>query len=457
LWPTRGTASLKQPPFENTDLRLGYGAQGEDEERASGGLALIVEEDVTEQHELVSAALRMALAEKLQIDHGQLEGLDAEAAAAALHHFVVRSAGPEELPPWLEAQPADETRRELIAHGIRQALAYELGVHPQQLERMNVIGAAHALDRIRSRRVALRSASAPAIRVAADEDSRELIDRMLSESLAEQLELPPVAIAGLRSDLGAHILGVILMLRRRADAAALPAGVTPTAQERRDVVARVVRDAIAQDAEIHPRLLGSLDTTAAAVLLGRFAETRRTVEVLRSNIANDELTGALRRSAGEHQLQAEMARVRRLGQGRLTVAFLDIDALKSVNDSQGHEAGDRLLQALVSTIQRRIRSYDSVTRWGGDEFVIAFPQADRQSAESILREVKSTFQQETAQTFSYGLAELAASDDLTAIVARADAQLYEQKRGPAPESPDQLPPPAPPPERRSMLDRLRGR
>jgi len=444
LWPTRGTASLKQPPFENTDLRLGYGAQGEDEERASGGLALIVEEDVTEQHELVSAALRMALAEKLQIDHGQLEGLDAEAAAAALHHFVVRSAGPEELPPWLEAQPADETRRELIAHGIRQALAYELGVHPQQLERMNVIGAAHALDRIRSRRVALRSASAPAIRVAADEDSRELIDRMLSESLAEQLELPPVAIAGLRSDLGAHILGVILMLRRRADAAALPAGVTPTAQERRDVVARVVRDAIAQDAEIHPRLLGSLDTTAAAVLLGRFAETRRTVEVLRSNIANDELTGALRRSAGEHQLQAE-------------VAFLDIDALKSVNDSQGHEAGDRLLQALVSTIQRRIRSYDSVTRWGGDEFVIAFPQADRQSAESILREVKSTFQQETAQTFSYGLAELAASDDLTAIVARADAQLYEQKRGPAPESPDQLPPPAPPPERRSMLDRLRGR
>ncbi len=447
---------MKQPPMATPGLLVRYGAQGENEEGPGGTLALIVE-DVEDQRELVSAALRMALAEKLQIDHGQLEGLDADAAAAALHHCVVRSEGPEALPPWLEAQPADETRRELIAHGIRQALAYELGVQPQQLERMNIVGAAHALDRIRSRRLALRSANAPAIRMAVDEDTRELVDRMLTESLAEQLELPPVAVTGLRSELSAHILGVVLSLRRRAEAARLPAGTAPSPQERRDVVARVVRDAIAQDAEIHPRLLGSLDTTAAAVLLGRFAESRRTVDVLRSNIANDELTGALRRSAGEHQLQAEMARVRRLGQGRLTVAFLDIDALKTVNDSQGHEAGDRLLQVLVSTIQRRIRSYDSVTRWGGDEFVIAFPQADRQSAESILQEVKSTFQRDTGQTFSYGLAELEASDDLTAVVARADAELYEQKRGAASAAPNQGLQPAPPPERRGFLDRLRGR
>jgi len=414
---------------------------------------VIVEQGEDERRHLVAAALRLALAQKLQIDPSQLEGLEAEATAAALHHFIFRAVGSEELPPWLEAQPGDDTRRELIAQGVRQALAYELGVQPEQLARMNVIGAAHALDRIRSRRLALRS-DAAAVWRAADEDARDLVARMLTETLAEQLELPVAAVTGLRADLAAHTVGMLLSLRRRADAAALPAA---PVQDRRDAVARVVRDAVAQDAEIHPRLLSSLDPTAAAVILGRFAETRRTVELLRSNIANDELTGALRRSAGERQLQAEIARVRRLGDGRLVVAFLDMDALKPVNDSQGHEAGDRLLQTLVSAIQRRIRIYDSVSRWGGDEFVVAFPQTDRQSADNILREVRGTFQQETGQTFSFGLAELASSDDLSAIIGRADAELYAQKRGSAAEAPLAAPPPAPTAPRRGMLDRLLGR
>ncbi|MEP7105776.1 MAG: GGDEF domain-containing protein, partial [Chloroflexota bacterium] len=139
------------------------------------------------------------------------------------------------------------------------------------------------------------------------------------------------------------------------------------------------------------------------------------------------------------------------------VAFLDIDALKVVNDSQGHEAGDRLLQTLVSAIHRRIRSYDSITRWGGDEFVVAFPQTDGPSAAHILREVKATFEQETGQTFSFGLAELESSDDLAAIIGRADAELYDQKRGSAAEAVGTGPPPAPAAPRRAMLDRLLGR
>ncbi len=376
--------------------------------------------------DVVAGALRLALAEKLHVDPAELEGLDSEAAAAALRHFVQREGGAERLPAWVDEPRPETDAGELIAFGVRTALAYELGVRPEQLVNMRVLGAARALDRIRSQRLARGVADTPIDRPAIVDDHRRLVEHILHEALAEQLDLPVTEI-DLRPELAAHIL--VRLLEQRAPVRELHGEVAnPELPDRRDLVARVVRDAIAQDIAVHPRLLGSLDPTAAAVLLSRFAEARRSLDQLRSTVATDELTGALRRSAGEAELEREMARMRRVANGRLVVAFVDVDALKVVNDTQGHSAGDDLLRALAETLRHRLRAYDTVARWGGDEFLVILPQADLDSARSIMDQVSLLFTERTSETFSYGLGALEENDSLVQIVSRADARLYEAKR-----------------------------
>ena len=383
-----------------------------------------------DQDRLVTAALRLALAEKLELEPSELEGLDREAAAAALDHFVQFGTGPERLQEWGDGEDQDGRGRDLIAHGVRQALSYELGVQPDQLQRMNVLGAAHTLDRIRSRRLGARPDAPPVVRSSKPEDDRRLVGRILCDALAEQLEVPPEVLNTLSPNLAAHILATLIALRRRTRLQAMPSSsaAAPIAPDRRDLVARVVRDAIAQDIELHPRLLGTLDATAAAVLLGRFVEARRAMDSLRTNMVTDELTGALRRSAGEFALGQEISRIQRVDGGGLAVAFIDIDALKAVNDSFGHQAGDKLLRALVETLRARLRSYDSVARWGGDEFLVILPQTDLDEAEAIMAQVWHLFQEARDQRFSYGLAALNPGESVPDLVARADAALYQRKR-----------------------------
>ena len=431
------------------------------------GKSLRVAEGGDDQDRLVTAALRLALAEKLDLEPSELEGLDREAAAAALDHFVQFGTGPDRLQHWINGEGEDDRGTDLIAHGVRQALSYELGVRPDQLQRMNLLGAAHTLDRIRARRLESGQAATPAAPSSKPEDDRRLVGRILCDSLAEQLEVPPEVLNSLSPNLAAHILATLIALRRRTRLQAAPSAAAeqPDGADRRDPVARVVRDAIAQDIELHPRLLGSLDATAAAVLLGRFVEARRAMDSLRTNMVTDEVTGALRRSAGEFALEQEISRIQRLNSGGLAVAFIDIDALKTVNDSLGHQAGDTLLRALVETLRARLRSYDSVARWGGDEFLVMLPQTELDEAAAIMAQVWRLFKEARAQTFSYGLAGLVAGDTVMDLVGRADAALYERKRlGPraplpppvtaAPEADEAVPAPAPPePEPRVQTGR----
>lgn len=149
----------------------------------------------------------------------------------------------------------------------------------------------------------------------------------------------------------------------------------------------------------------------------------------------DELTGALRRGAGLAALQREVGRARRHGDHRLAVAFIDLKSLKSVNDSAGHAAGDAVLCELAAALKRRLRGYDLIVRWGGDEFVVALSQAGRESALRILQEVERDFRHRTGRSFDVGVAEIGApgrADDLVTgaddLVARADADLYARRR-----------------------------
>jgi GGDEF domain-containing protein len=82
----------------------------------------------------------------------------------------------------------------------------------------------------------------------------------------------------------------------------------------------------------------------------------------------DELTGAYRRGIGEILLRHEMSRAKRLG-APLTLAFIDADRLKETNTRSGHAAGDALLRQVCTGLQARLRPYDPIVRWGGDEFV----------------------------------------------------------------------------------------
>ena len=131
---------------------------------------------------------------------------------------------------------------------------------------------------------------------------------------------------------------------------------------------------------------------------------------------------------GTLALQREINRARHAG-GQLVLAFVDVDGLKAINDRDGHAAGDALLIDVASTIRSKLRSYDPIVRFGGDEFVCAFSDFDldgvRLRFDDILAALDRT---RKGCSISVGLAELESEDTLDDLTARGDAALYEAKR-----------------------------
>jgi len=115
---------------------------------------------------------------------------------------------------------------------------------------------------------------------------------------------------------------------------------------------------------------------AAAVLsMAIVARVRR----LRRLSARDRLTGLLNRGYFEHRLEAEISRAVRY-KHQLSLAMLDVDKFKRFNDTFGHAAGDVALAAIAETITRSVRESDVVTRYGGEEFVLVFPETGPEDA-----------------------------------------------------------------------------
>jgi diguanylate cyclase (GGDEF)-like protein len=142
----------------------------------------------------------------------------------------------------------------------------------------------------------------------------------------------------------------------------------------------------------------------------------------------DALTGALRRGAGEVALQGEIDRARR-GDGRLVLAFVDVDSLRDLNNREGHAAGDALLRDVVSAIQADVRSYEPVVRYGGDEFVCAMSEVDAGQAEERFASIRESITVGRAgEAISIGLSELRPDDSLDDLVGRADTALLAARR-----------------------------
>ena len=143
--------------------------------------------------------------------------------------------------------------------------------------------------------------------------------------------------------------------------------------------------------------------------------------------ATDELTSVWTRGFGLVQIAREIERAERTG-GSLSLAFIDVDGLKEVNDSSGHPAGDRLLKLTAETLTADLRAYDIVVRYGGDEFVCAMPNIERRAAIERMTAVAATLAAaETGHSMTFGVAEHQRSEDLKALVARADADLLARR------------------------------
>jgi diguanylate cyclase (GGDEF)-like protein len=163
---------------------------------------------------------------------------------------------------------------------------------------------------------------------------------------------------------------------------------------------------------------------ATMVSVIAFTEAQgRLARNLRTAATTDPLTGVANRRAWEAEAARHLARAGRTGEP-LSFAILDLDYFKVVNDREGHGAGDALLRDLASGWAARLRQADLLGRYGGDEFVLCLPATDERGAREILQQLDATH----AFAWSVGMATARPGDTLSAVLARADADLYQQKR-----------------------------
>ena len=176
------------------------------------------------------------------------------------------------------------------------------------------------------------------------------------------------------------------------------------------------------------RARAAADRERAAADREQAAIDRQKVRAALSEAHLDELTGTYRRGLGTVALQREVNRARHSG-GQLVLAFCDVDGLKEVNDRDGHAAGDQLLIDVAVAIQSRLRSYDPIVRFGGDEFVCAFSDFDLDGVRRRFDDIQAELGRKGERcSISVGFAELRDNDTLDDLTARGDADLYEAKR-----------------------------
>jgi diguanylate cyclase len=166
----------------------------------------------------------------------------------------------------------------------------------------------------------------------------------------------------------------------------------------------------------------------------RVEELQKELMQVSNLVREDQLTGALNRRGMDEAFQRELARTERL-QAPLSIGMLDLDHFKKLNDRLGHQAGDEALRHLTRVVHGLLRPTDTLSRYGGEEFLIMLPNTDLDEAEHVLKRIQRELTRQfflhdnerVLITFSAGIAARRPNEDQTALVARADAAMYAAK------------------------------
>jgi len=149
----------------------------------------------------------------------------------------------------------------------------------------------------------------------------------------------------------------------------------------------------------------------------------------------DPLTGVMTRAIMEARLEEERERIRRNKQS-CSVGMMDLDHFKKVNDTYGHQAGDKVLKAVAGYILNHLRRYDQVFRYGGEEFVLLLPNTKTAKAREVLDRLRQNINRHAIKisddknlnvSASFGIAELLADNSIKTSIERADQALYAAK------------------------------
>lgn len=159
-------------------------------------------------------------------------------------------------------------------------------------------------------------------------------------------------------------------------------------------------------------------------------------ETIRFFSEYDTMTGVLNRRAGLEKLSRQYIHNpdRRC---QISICFLDINGLKQVNDSLGHEAGDELIRSVANVLRGNLRQQDMIARLGGDEFLVVFDGLGLAECESVWKRITDGFETINRNenrryliSVSHGVENYrcTSSEDIDLIIQRADANMYEEKR-----------------------------
>ncbi len=188
----------------------------------------------------------------------------------------------------------------------------------------------------------------------------------------------------------------------------------------------------------HRSLAAKLDRSYSYLQIIETDSQLLTDELTRVHLLSltDELTALPNRRAFTRRLEDEVARVQRYGYP-LSLALIDLDGFKSINDTYGHPAGDEVLRTFSTSILSMFRHHDMVSRYGGEEFAVLLPNTDREGSMRALRKVQKRATETTFQfngssmqmpTFSAGLALYKPGETPGNLIERADSALYRAKR-----------------------------